>query len=52
MGLFKSDAQKWAEAKQRAHQTRANNGQKVTSRAKKYTPAQQIADQQAIEKAK
>jgi hypothetical protein len=50
--LFKSEEQRWAEAKQDAHKQRAANGQKVTGRAKSYTTTQQIKDQERIEKAK
>lgn len=49
MGLrdvFKSEAQKLAEAKTAAHQRRADNGQRVTRSAKTYTTAQKLKDQQ------
>ena len=45
--LFKSEEQKWAEAKQRDHQDRAANGQKITKSRKNYTTDMQLRDEKA-----
>lgn len=46
--LFKSQAQREAEAKQQAHIQRAANGQKITKSRKNYTPAMQLQDQKRV----
>lgn len=50
--IFKSQARLEAEAKQRAHEYRAEHGMKVTKSRGSYTPEMQVRDQQRIEETK
>lgn len=50
--LFKSRAQKEAEAVTRAHRVRQTNGQRVRGKQKALTPKQQIKDQEREWKAR